>query len=98
MEGEDARRRRQNTTTQRHRYNVDEMLDALEGARRVVRQWFAPYPRKRLRPVEFAGWPTYAQARRATSFSEGIGFLTRSKPDANAAFWIAAHRVHPHMW
>lgn len=82
----------------RHPYNVDEMLDALEGARRWYGEWFAPYPWKQLRLSEFAGWPTYAQAPAGNiSFSEGIGFLTRSKPDANAAFWIAAHES-AHMW
>jgi ABC-type Na+ efflux pump permease subunit len=82
----------------RHPYNVDEMLDALEGARRWYGAWFAPYPWKTLRLSEFAGWPTYAQAPAGNiTFSENIGFLTRSKPDANAAFWIAAHES-AHMW
>ena len=82
----------------RHPYNVDEMLDALEGARRWYGEWFAPYPWKTLRLSEFAGWPTYAQAPAGNiSFSENIGFLTRSKPEANAAFWIAAHEA-AHMW
>jgi hypothetical protein len=74
------------------------MLDALEGARRWYGEWFAPYPWKTLRLSEFAGWPTYAQAPAGNiSFSENIGFLTRSKPEANAAFWIAAHEA-AHMW
>ena len=82
----------------RHPYNVDEMLDALAGARRWYGEWFAPYPWKTLRLSEFAGWPTYAQAPPGNiTFSENIGFLTRSKPDANAAFWIAAHES-AHMW
>lgn len=81
-----------------HPYNVDEMLDALEGARRWYGEWFAPYPWKTLRLSEFAGWPTYAQAPAGNiSFSEHIGFLTRSKPEASAAFWIAAHEA-AHMW
>jgi hypothetical protein len=82
----------------RHPYNVDEMLDALAGARRWYGEWFAPYPWKTLRLSEFAGWPTYAQAPPGNiTFSENIGFLTRSKPDANAAFWIAAHES-AHQW
>jgi hypothetical protein len=82
----------------KHPYNVDEMLDALVGARRWYGEWFAPYPWKTLRLSEFAGWPTYAQAPAGNiSFSENIGFLTRSKPEANAAFWIAAHES-AHMW
>ena len=82
----------------RHPFNVDEMLDALEGSRRWYGEWFAPYPWKTLRLSEFAGWPSYAQAPAGNiSFSENIGFLTRSKPDANAAFWIAGHES-AHMW
>lgn len=82
----------------RHPYNVDEMLDALAGARRWYGEWFAPYPWKTLRLSEFAGWPTYAQAPAGNiTFSENIGFLTRSRPEANAAFWIAAHEA-AHMW
>ncbi len=82
----------------KHPFNVDEMLAALEGARRWYGEWFAPYPWKTLRLSEFAGWPTYAQAPAGNiSFSENIGFLTRSKPEANAAFWIAAHES-AHMW
>lgn len=82
----------------RHPYNVDEMLDALAGARRWYGAWFAPYPWKTLRLSEFAGWPTYAQAPAGNiTFSENIGFLTRSKPEANAAFWIAAHES-AHQW
>ncbi len=82
----------------RHPYNVDEMLDALVGARRWYGEWFAPLPWKTLRVSEFAGLPTYAQAPPGNiSFSENIGFLSRSKPDANAAFWITAHEA-AHQW
>jgi ABC-2 type transport system permease protein len=82
----------------RHPYNVDEMLDGLEGARKWYGQWFAPLPWKTLRLSEFAGLPTYAQAPPGNiTFSENIGFLTLSKPDANAAFWITAHEA-AHQW
>ena len=82
----------------RHPYNVDEMLDALAASRRWFGEWFAPLPWKTLRLSEFAGLPTYAQAPPGNiSFSENIGFLSRSKPDANAAFWITAHEA-AHQW
>ncbi|HXS82778.1 MAG TPA: ABC transporter permease subunit [Methylomirabilota bacterium] len=82
----------------RHAYNVDEMLDALVAARRWYGEWFAPLPWKTLRVSEFAGLPTYAQAPPGNiSFSENIGFLARSKPDANVAFWITAHEA-AHQW
>ncbi len=82
----------------RHPYNVDEMLDALAASRKWFGEWFAPLPWKTLRVSEFAGLPTYAQAPAGNiSFSENIGFLSRSKPDANAAFWITAHEA-AHQW
>ena len=81
-----------------HPYNVDEMLQALEGARRWYGEWFAPYPWRDLRLTEFAAMGSYAQGSPGNiTFSEGIGFLTRSKPEANAAFWITAHEA-AHQW
>jgi len=82
----------------RHPYNVDEMLAALEGARRWYGEWFAPFPWKELRLTEFAAMATYAQGSPGNiTFSEGIGFLTKSEPKANAAFWITAHEA-AHQW
>jgi hypothetical protein len=82
----------------RHAYNVDEMLEALEGARRWYGEWFAPYPWKELRVSEFAGLASYAQGPPTNiSFSENIGFLTRSEPKGNAPFWVTAHEA-AHQW
>jgi hypothetical protein len=82
----------------RHPYNVNEMLDALVAARRWYGEWFAPFPWKTLRVSEFAGLPTYAQAPPGNiSFSENIGFLAKSKPETNVAFWITAHEA-AHQW
>lgn len=82
----------------RHTYNVDEMVEALEGARRWYGEWFAPFPWKELRLTEFAAMATYAQGSPGNiTFSEGIGFLTKSEPRANAAFWITAHEA-AHQW
>jgi hypothetical protein len=82
----------------RHAYNVDEMVDALAGARRWYGEWFAPYPWKELRLSEFAGMATYAQGSPTNiTFSENIGFLTKSEPKANAAFWVTAHEA-AHQW
>jgi len=81
-----------------HPYNVDEMMKALEGARRWYGTWFAPYPWRTLRLSEFAGLAGYAQGSPGNiTFSEAIGFLTRSTPDAKAAFWVAAHES-AHQW
>ena len=82
----------------RHPYNVDEMVDALAGARRWFGEWFGPYPWKELRLSEFAGMESYAQGPPTNiTFSENIGFLTKSEPKANAAFWVTAHEA-AHQW
>jgi ABC-type Na+ efflux pump permease subunit len=82
----------------RHPYNVDEMLDALVAARRWYGEWFAPFPWKELRLSEFPGMASYAQGPPTNiTFSENIGFLTKSEPKANAPFWITAHEA-AHQW
>jgi ABC-2 type transport system permease protein len=82
----------------RHPYNVDEMVAALADARKWYGAWFAPYPWKDLRLSEFAGLATYAQGSPTNiTFSENIGFLTRSEPKADAAYWITAHEA-AHQW
>jgi hypothetical protein len=82
----------------RHPWNVDEMYQALAGARRWYGEWFAPFPWGELRLSEFAGLASYAMGSPGNiTFSESIGFLTQSKPEANAAFWITAHEA-AHQW
>jgi ABC-type Na+ efflux pump permease subunit len=81
-----------------HPWNVDEMYEALAGARRWYGEWFAPFPWGELRLSEFAGLSSYAMGSPGNiTFSESIGFLTQSKPEANAAFWITAHEA-AHQW
>lgn len=81
-----------------HTYNLDSMLEALDGAREHFPQWFHPYPWRELRLNEFPNLEQYGRGN-ATNifFSEGIGFLTRRMPDQDAAFWIAAHEA-AHSW
>jgi hypothetical protein len=81
-----------------HPYNVDEMLAALAAARRWYGEWFAPFPWPELRLSEFAGLAAYAQGSpNNITFSETIGFLTKSEDKANAAFWVTAHEA-AHQW
>lgn len=81
-----------------HAYNVDEMLAALDGARRWYGEWFGAFPWKELKLSEFAGHAGYAQGFPTNiTFSENIGFLTESKPDAQAAFMVTAHEA-AHQW
>ena len=81
-----------------HTYNLDGMMQALSGSRRWYSEWFGPYPWRELRLSEFPALRNYAQGSPTNiTFSEGIGFLTKSEPRADAAFWVTAHEA-AHQW
>lgn len=81
-----------------HAYNVDEMVDAMNNARRWYGEWFGAFPWKELRVSEFPSLATYAQGFPTNiSFSESIGFLTKSEPRTNLAFLVTAHEI-AHQW
>lgn len=81
-----------------HPFNVDSMLEALNGARRWYASWYAPFPWRELRLNEFPAYSEYARGN-ATNifFSEGVGFLTERTPGNDEAFAIAAHEA-AHSW
>lgn len=81
-----------------HPYNIDEMIEALDASRRYYSEWFMPFPWAELKLSEFPGLAGYAQGFPTNiTFSENIGFLTRSDPKANAAFLVTAHEA-AHQW
>ena len=81
-----------------HDYNIDEMVRAFEAARRWYSEWFYPYPWQELKLSEFPNLATYAQGFATNiTFSEGIGFLTRSDAESNIAFMVTAHEA-AHQW
>ena len=81
-----------------HPYNVGEMSEALEAARRYYSEWFHPYPWRELKLSEFPNLAGYAQGFATNiTFSEGIGFLTKSEPRTNLAFMVTAHEA-AHQW
>jgi ABC-type transport system involved in multi-copper enzyme maturation permease subunit len=81
-----------------HAYNVAEMVEALDAARRYYSEWFRPYPWNELKLSEFPGLASYAQGFPTNiTFSESIGFLTKNDPRANDAFLITAHES-AHQW
>ncbi len=81
-----------------HTYNLDEMIETLDAARTHYSEWFYPYPWRDLRLNEFPGIANYAQGFPSNiTFSENIGFLTRSNPKAKAAFVVTAHEA-AHQW
>jgi ABC-2 type transport system permease protein len=81
-----------------HPYNVDSLLEALNGARRYYAQWYMPYPWRELRLNEFPAYASYARGN-ATNifFSEGIGFLAEPRPGNDVGFTVAAHES-AHQW
>jgi ABC-2 type transport system permease protein len=81
-----------------HRYNISEMRLGLESARRYYSEWFLPYPWQDLKLSEFPALAQYAQGFPTDiTFSEGIGFLTKSDRKGDAAFVITAHES-AHQW
>lgn len=81
-----------------HDYNLDEMMRALEGARRWYSEWFYPYPWQELKLSEFPGYQAYAQGFPTNiTYSEDIGFLTKSEPKVEIAFRVTAHEA-AHQW
>jgi ABC-type transport system involved in multi-copper enzyme maturation permease subunit len=81
-----------------HSYNIDEISEALDASRKYYSEWFYPYPWKVLKLSEFPNYATYAQGFPTNiTFSEGIGFLTRSDPQSDTAFMVTAHEA-AHQW
>lgn len=81
-----------------HPYNIDEISEAAAAARRYYSEWFYPYPWRELKISEFPAHASYAQGFPTNiSFSEGIGFLTKSSNKTHLAFMVAAHES-AHQW
>jgi ABC-type transport system involved in multi-copper enzyme maturation permease subunit len=82
----------------KHKVNIEEMGEALDGARRYYSEWFYPFPWRELKLSEFPALANYAQGFPTNiTFSEGIGFLTKSEPKTNLAFMVTAHEA-AHQW
>ncbi|HEV3024663.1 MAG TPA: M1 family aminopeptidase, partial [Pirellulales bacterium] len=96
-----AQRRGQGTAVfyhPQHDYNIDEIAAALDASREHYSKWFHPYPWNELKLSEFPNLATYAQGFPTDiTFSEGIGFLTRSDPKSDVAFLVTAHEA-AHQW
>ncbi|MCC6930436.1 MAG: ABC transporter permease [Gemmatimonadaceae bacterium] len=81
-----------------HPYNIDEMMLALNSARRWYGEWFGTFPWKLLKVTEFPNLAGYAQGFPTNiTFSEGIGFLTKNDARTNPAFMVTAHEI-AHQW
>lgn len=81
-----------------HDWNVEEMGEALDAARKYYSEWFWPFPWRELKLSEFPALASYAQGFATNiTFSENIGFLTKSTPEISAAFMVTAHEA-AHQW
>lgn len=81
-----------------HDYRIGQIREALAAAREHYARWFAPFPWRELRISEFPNLSRYAQGFPTNiTFSEGIGFLTKSAGDVDAAFMVTAHEA-AHQW
>ncbi|HKH49036.1 MAG TPA: ABC transporter permease subunit [Thermoanaerobaculia bacterium] len=81
-----------------HGYNIDEMSATLDAARHWYSAWFHPFPWRELKLSEFPNLDTYAQGFPTNiTFSEGIGFLTKSDIETDAVFVVTAHES-AHQW
>lgn len=81
-----------------HAYNIEEMSEALDGARKYFSEWFYPYPWEELKVSEFAALAGYAQGFPTNiTFSEAIGFLTKSNEKTKLAFMVTSHEA-AHQW
>jgi hypothetical protein len=81
-----------------HAYNLDEMIGTLDAARRWYSEWFRPFPWRELKLSEFPALAGYAQGFPTDiTFSEAIGFLTKSDIKTDAVFLVTAHES-AHQW
>ena len=81
-----------------HPYNIEEMFQTLDAARKYYSEWFLPYPWKELKLSEFPALAGYAQGFGTNiTFSENIGFLTRNTDQTDATFLVTAHEA-AHQW
>jgi len=81
-----------------HHYHIDEMLVALDGARRYYSEWFHPFPWRELKVSEFPAEANYAQGFVTNiTFSESMGFLVKENSRVNAPFLVTAHEA-AHQW
>lgn len=81
-----------------HEYNIAEMSATFDASRRWYSEWFHPFPWRELKLSEFPNLDSYAQGFPTNiTFSEGIGFLTKSDEKTDAVFVVTAHET-AHQW
>ncbi len=85
--------------SEKHSYNVDMMLDAIQSSLEYYTENFGPYYHKQSRIIEFPRYSSFAQAFPGTMpYSEGLGFITNLEDeDNNIINAVIAHEM-AHQW
>lgn len=84
-----------------HGFNVERMLDAMEGALDYYRANFGPYQFPHARIIEFPGYATFAQAFAGTMpYSEAFGFIADNadEEDIDYITYVTAHEMAHQYW
>jgi len=85
---------------EKHPYNVERMLDAIQKSLEYYTSNFGPYFHKEARIIEFPRYATFAQAFPGTMpYSEGFGFITNLEDEEgnNVVDAVIAHEM-AHQW
>ena len=85
---------------EKHDYNIDMMLEAVEKSLKYYTENFGPYYHKQARIIEFPRYATFAQAFPGTMpYSESFGFIIdlESAEDNNVIDAVIAHEM-AHQW
>lgn len=85
---------------EKHPYNVDRMIEAVQKSLAYYEANFTPYQHRQVRIIEFPGYASFAQAFANTiPYSEAIGFIAdlRDKDAIDYVFYVTAHEI-AHQW
>jgi ABC-2 type transport system permease protein len=84
-----------------HEYNLDRFLQASKDGLAYFSASFSPYQFRQYRILEFPRYASFAQSFPNTvPYSEGIGFISRVKDDADdldMPYFVTAHEL-AHQW
>ncbi len=86
---------------EKHPYNVEAMLDAIQKSLNYYTTNFGPYYHKQARIIEFPRYSTFAQAFPGTMpYSEGFGFITNLEDEEgnNVVDAVIAHEMAHQGW
>lgn len=85
---------------EKHPYNVDRMIEAVQKSLAYYEANFTPYQHRQVRIIEFPGYAGFAQAFANTiPYSESIGFIAdlSDKDAIDYVFYVTAHEI-AHQW